>query len=401
MSNLRHFSWLTSEQESRLFHELPKPFSRHGDLGRLAVALGATLYMPATRPTIARDLRHLAERGVVSSVLCLEDAIPDSDIAAAEANLVSQLRSLSTSPSEGPDVLPLIFIRVRELSQIARVVELAAEGARFISGFVLPKFDPDAGRVYLDEVERLSAVTAVRFLSMPVLETAGVLHLETRQATLLRTRALLDEYRDQVLAVRVGATDLLAIYGLRRGRDMTVYEIPLLAHALADIVNVLARLEGGRPVTGPVWEYFAASDRLFKPQLRQTPFDLRHATELRESLLTAAIDGLIREAVLDRANGLTGKSVIHPSHVLPIHALSVVPFEEYKDAVDIIAGLHSGGVNASVFGNKMNEGKPHAAWARRTVTRAEVFGVAAPDVTFVEFLQAGYDLLRRVEDIPG
>lgn len=393
MSGLRHFGWLTSEQETRLFYEPPRPFSRDGDLGRLAAALGATLYMPATRPTIARDLHHLAGRGVVSSVLCLEDAIPDADIAAAEANLVSQMRSLSTSPAEGSGGLPLIFIRVRELSQIARVVERAAECARLISGFVLPKFDPGTGRAYLEEVERLSAATAVRFLSMPVLETAEVLHLETRQASLLRTRALLDEYRDQVLAVRLGATDLLAIYGLRRGRDMTVYEIPLLAHALADAVNVLARMEGGRPVTGPVWEYFAASDRLFKPQLRQTPFDLRHATELRESLLTEDIDGLIREVVLDRANGLTGKSVIHPSHVLPVHALSVVPYEEYKDAGDIIAGLQSGGVNASAFGNKMNEGKPHAAWARRTVMRAEVFGVAAPEVTFVEFLQAGYDLL--------
>ena len=80
-------------------------------------------------------------------------------------------------------------------------------------------------------------------------------------------------------------------------------------------------------------------------------------------------------------------------HVLPVHALSVVPFEEYKDAGDIIAGLQSGGVNASAFGNKMNEGKPHAAWARRTVMRAEVFGVAAPEVSFVELLQAGYDLL--------
>lgn len=393
LPSLRHFSWLSAQQEARLFHEPPRPFGRGEDLGRLAAALGATLYMPATRPTIARDLHLLAGRGVTSSVLCLEDAVPDASIAAAEANLVSQLHRLSTSVVESPHDLPLIFVRVRELSQIARVVELAAECSRLISGFVLPKFDPDTGRAYLDEVERLSAATALRFLSMPVLETADVLHLETRLSSLLRTRELLNEYRDQVLAVRLGATDLLAIYGLRRGRDTTVYEIPLLAHALTDAVNVLGRMEGGHPVTGPVWEYFAASDRLFKPQLRQTPFDLRHASELRESLLTEDLDGLIREVVLDRANGLTGKSVIHPSHVLPVHALSVVPFEEYKDAVDIIDGLHAGGVNASAFGNKMNEGKPHAAWARRTVMRAEVFGVASPDVTFVEFLQAGYDLL--------
>src|SRR3546814_1373284 len=69
---------------------------------------------------------------------------------------------------------------------------------------------------------------------------------------------LLADYSDQVLAIRLGATDLLAVYGLRRGRDMTVYEIPLLAHALADVVNVLGRLDDGHVVTGPVWEYFAS-----------------------------------------------------------------------------------------------------------------------------------------------
>lgn len=392
--SIRHFSWLTSHQEARLFHQAPLAFPRQGESERLAVGLGATLYMPATRPTIARDLQALAGRGVVSAVLCLEDAIPDAALRDAERNLVSQLGELASAAAERPGILPLVFIRVREVSQIARVVEESGEdGAALVSGFVLPKFLPETGRAYLDEVRRFAASTSNRYLAMPVLESAGVLHLETRQATLLRTRDLLSEYREEVLAVRLGATDLLATYGLRRGRDITVYEIPLLAHALADVVNILGRLDGGHVVTGPVWEYFAASDRLFKPQLRETPFEMRHASQLRQSLLTRDIDGLIREAVLDRANGLTGKTVIHPSHVLPIHALSVVPFEEYKDAVDVIEGLGAGGVMASSFGNKMNEGRPHAAWAQRTLLRAEVFGVAAPDVTFVEFLQAGDNLL--------
>ena len=393
-NTIRHFSWLSPDDEARLFHQAPIAFSRHEGVERLAVALGATLYMPATRPTISNDLQALAGRGVVSVVLCLEDAIPDAAIRDAERNLVSQLHELAAVVASQAYALPLIFIRVREVSQIARVVEDAGEASTLISGFVLPKFSPDTGREYLDEVRRVGIETSNRYLSMPVLESGAVLHLETRQPSLLRIRDLLQEFSDQVLAVRLGATDLLAIYGLRRPRDITVYEIPLLAHALADVLNVLGRLDDGHVITGPVCEYFAASDRLFKPQLRQTPFEMRHASHLRQALLTRDIDGLIREAVLDRANGLTGKTVIHPSHVLPIHALSVVPFEEYKDAVDVIEGLGSGGVRASSFRNKMNEGKPHTSWAQRTLLRAEVFGVAASDVTFVEFLQVGDDLLR-------
>jgi len=49
--------------------------------------------------------------------------------------------------------------------------------------------------------------------------------------------------------------------------------------------------------------------------LRQTPFDERKAGGLRRQLMNTDLDGLMRETMLDRANGLTGKSVIHPSHV--------------------------------------------------------------------------------------
>lgn len=334
--------------------------------------------MPATRPTIAHDLQALACRGVVSAVLCLEDSIPDTAIRDAERNLVSQLGELASAVAGEPSALPLIFIRVREASQIARVVEEAGAAAALVSGFVLPKFSPAAGRAYLEEVRRLSASSSNRFLSMPVLESASVLRLETRQSSLLRAR------RPAVRVPRsspcrtpggdrpLGRLRPTAEPGYHRLRD------PLLAHALADVVNVLGRVAGGHVITGPVWEYFSSSDRLFKPQLRQTPFELRDASQLRQSLLTRDIDGLIREVVLDRANGLTGKTVIHPSHVVPIHALQSFPYEEYKDAVDVLNGLASGGVMASSFGNKMNEGKPHTAWAKRTLIRAEVFGVAAP-----------------------
>ncbi len=72
--------------------------------------------------------------------------------------------------------------------------------------------------------------------------------------------------------------------------------------------------------------------------------------------------------LLDKANGLTGKTVIHPTHVAAVHALSVVTHEEYCDAGDILGTSTRGGVAASAYGNKMNESKPHAAWARRIMS---------------------------------
>jgi hypothetical protein len=180
-------------------------------------------------------------------------------------------------------------------------------------------------------------------------------------------------------------------YGLRRPADLTIWDLRVIADALADIINILGVADGtGYTVTGPVWEYFHG-ERMFKPLLRASPFAEHEpdALRLRNQLVHRAMDGLIRETVLDRANGFTGKTVIHPSHAPAVHALTVVTHEEYVDAAAICADVAvAGGVLRSEYANKMNESKPHRAWARRTLARAETFGVARDEITFVDLLDA-------------
>jgi citrate lyase beta subunit len=117
-----------------------------------------------------------------------------------------------------------------------------------------------------------------------------------------------------------------------------------------------------------------------------TPFQDANEAQLRQKLLLKGLDGLIREIALDQANGLLGKTVIHPSHVPVVHAMSVVSHEEYVDALSVVGDV-GGGANASPYRNKMNEMKPHQAWARKTLLRAEAFGVAAEETTFVDLLE--------------
>jgi citrate lyase beta subunit len=128
---------------------------------------------------------------------------------------------------------------------------------------------------------------------------------------------------------------------------------------------------------------------MFKPQLRESPFIEHSERALRARLIAADLDGLIREVALDKANGLIGKTVIHPSHVTAVHALSVVSHEEFSDAADILQTNSGGGVMASTYNNKMNESKPHSAWAARTMLRGQVFGVANDGISFVDLLGAG------------
>ncbi|MGW7430479.1 HpcH/HpaI aldolase/citrate lyase family protein [Streptomyces sp. NPDC054861] len=438
---MRHFGHIPSASRAGLFHQEPAEFTADSPASTLAVALGATLYSPATRPRLADDVRKQAARGVVSMVLCLEDSIADTDVEAAESNLVSQFADLATGvspaatraaadtartagedPATRPDPgagtdpggatgagagaasgagtapgaggvadVPLLFIRVREPRQITDLVARLGDHVRLLTGFVLPKFDECRGRAFLEALAEAERACGRRLFAMPVLESPELLHLETRAATLAGIAAIVDKYRDRVLALRLGVTDFCSAYGLRRSPDMTAYDVKIVAHVIADVVNVLGRSDGsGFTITGPVWEYFRPGERMFKPQLRRSPFLEGSAEDLRTALIEHDLDGLLREIELDRANGLLGKTCIHPTHVVPVHALSVVSHEEFSDAQDILRPERgAGGVMRSAYTNKMNEVKPHRAWAERTLLRAEVFGVAREDVGFVDLLTAG------------
>ncbi|MFD6326175.1 HpcH/HpaI aldolase/citrate lyase family protein [Streptomyces sp. NPDC058442] len=385
---MHHFGQIAPAVRKRLFHREPGVFTQESPARLLSTALGATLYSPATRPRLADDVVKQAGRGVVSMVLCLEDSIGDEDVIVGEANLVRQFADLAVRPAAG---LPLLFVRVRTPDQIPDLVRRLGPALPLLSGFVLPKFTEERGVPFLEALALAEAESGHRLFAMPVLESPELLYRETRVETLEGILRAVDKYRDRVLALRLGVTDFCSPYGLRRGPDMTAYDIQIVASVIADVVNMLARADGtGFTVTGPVWEYFRVQERMFKPQLRQSPFLEVQAVELRATLIEHAMDGLLREISLDRANGLQGKTCIHPSHVLPVHALSVVSHEEYSDAQDILRPERDGGgVLRSAYTNKMNEVKPHRAWAERTLLRAEVFGVANEDIGFVELLAAG------------
>jgi citrate lyase beta subunit len=381
---VRHFGYLTAAQDQSLFDRAPQPFGRDSDRETLALALGATLYSPGTMSEYGSRAAALAASGVTSAVLCLEDAIRDSDVPEAEGNVATQLAELHARRAQAP----LMFVRVRHPDQVRALTKRLGKAAAVLTGFVFPKFTASTGADYLGVLEEMRSETGLPLYGMPVLESPETIYAETRVAELLAVRELLASHEQSVLAVRIGATDLCGLFGLRRSNDQTVYDLALVRDVIADIVNVFTR-DRQFVVSGPVWEYFEGGERIFKPQLRESPFraraDLPHAIQVRRQLVRADLDGLLREVVLDKATGITGKTVIHPSHVRPVHAMLVVTAEEYADAVATM-GRADGGVCSSPYANKMIESKPHARWAARILGRARVFGVLQPDRTFVDLL---------------
>jgi hypothetical protein len=144
-------------------------------------------------------------------------------------------------------------------------------------------------------------------------------------------------------------------------------------------------------ISGPVWEYFSSKERRQKPQLKQTSFRERYGLDRirwRSDSLDQSMDGLIREVHLDIENGLTGKTIIHPSHIKAVQALNVVSYEEYIDARNIIqSSIDESGVMKSEFANKMNEMKPHYQWAQNIVLKSQLYGVLNEEFTTIDLIK--------------
>lgn len=380
---IRHFHHLSKSEHERLFVHAPEELTDDSDRELLAVALGATLYIPADRPGLAATVARRANAGVCSMVLDLEDAIDEGSAGTALSNVVAVLDELAQARQA---TRAMIFVRVRSPECVGQIAAALGDGRDALTGFVIPKFSADGGERVMREVAEASRLLGKRLYSMPVFESAALAYRQSRDAELAAIAEILAAYRDSVLAIRIGATDMCGLFGIRRDRDLTIYDVRVVADVIGDIVNHFGRADGtGFVITGPVWEYFADHERLFRTMLRATPFAEHDAVRFRDKLVSRHLDALLHEVSLDRANGLHGKTVIHPSHVAAVHALAVVSHEEYRDATDVAASEESG-VRRSEYRNKMNEPRPHRIWAQQVLRRAQVFGVARQGVSFVDLL---------------
>ncbi|KJS73482.1 MAG: citrate lyase subunit beta [Desulfotomaculum sp. BICA1-6] len=394
---MTYFDYLSNELKQKIFF-LP-PTQEILDINKitLAHALGATLYMPGTSHRAISKIMNNEIPGLISTVICLEDAVDDREVDAAEKNLALQLKGLlSSSPIyEKGGSLPFIFIRVRNINQFKRLTNNLGSALSVLTGFVFPKFNTNNGYEYLEQLVKTNEKNGIKLYGMPILEDPEIIHVESRVSSLLKIKALLDDYQEIVLNVRMGATDLSGLYGIRRSPELTIYDIAVIRDFIADLVNVFRRNNGDYVVSGPVWEYFSSGERVLKPLLRQSPFQEQFGQEgqrVRYNLLCSYMDGLIREVMLDKANGLIGKTVIHPDHILPVQALYVVTHEEYCDARDILANGGNGGVTKSVYNNKMNESKPHTFWAQRIMELSKIYGVLNEKYDYTSIIYEGEKL---------
>lgn len=354
------------------FVKAPVEFNKYTDRDMLQYCLGATLYMPGTKDIKEKVLHHQLD--VTSLVMCCEDAIKEEDLPMAEQNILDHMDFFADRIAAGElthDDIPLIFVRVRNPQQFERFADrMTAKQASVLTGFNFPKFSSKNALQLLRTLVNINDRLGVVLYGMPIIEGPEVAFNELRGQELLLLRNTLEPYKNLILNIRVGGTDMSSLFGVRRGINSTVYDIMPVRDALSDVLNFFNRYND-YCVSAVVWEYFRAyKDDDINDVIKR---NFHNALIKGQEIVNPAIDGLMKEVLIDRANGFVGKTIIHPTHARFVNAMFTVVEEEYNDAVQILNT--SGGVVKSAHGDKMNEIGPHRRWAEKIVKRADVYGV--------------------------
>lgn len=359
----------------------PIEFDKHSEKNLLQYCLGATMYMPGTKD-FAQAVIDKKYPGLTSMVMCFEDACKEECVPAAEVNCINVLDTLMHAEERGVlsfEDIPLLFFRVRNPQQFIHFSNmLKPEHYRYITGFNFPKFNSISGGPYMNHLQELNSRFSEIIYGMPIIEDARVAFKETRLQELLSIKEICDSHKDLILNIRVGGTDFSSCFGVRRDINITIYDILTVSDCLMDILNVFTR-QNDYTVSGPVWEYFKVNKSM-KTMEELPKIDLQQTLLKRKAIVNDAVDGLMRELVLDQANGFMGKTCIHPSHLCYINGMLAVTKDEYDDAYQILNT--SGGV---VKGSKgMNEIGPHKNWAERISMRAAAYGVIKNEASYLE-----------------
>ena len=293
----------------------------------MAKSMGASLYVPANHKHLMEVADGERMTNVRSLIFCTEDSVSDKDLSWALFNLSVVLANMRT------DLSAERFVRVRNPDVMARV--LAMPGAEKLTGFVIPK----ATRHNLDAYFR--QIRDTDHMLMPTLETAEVFNDWEMRQFLKALEA--PGVRSRILALRIGGNDLLALLGLRRPRNMTLYRTPL-GPVIARLVTTFRPY--GFVLTAPVFEH------LDLPEL------------------------LDQEVAEDLAHGMVGKTAIHPSQIALIEQHYRVKPNDLA-AARAILDVDSPAVFQ--MHNSMCEVATHRAWAERLIEQSEVFGAHQND----------------------
>lgn len=357
---MRYFDYIEDDDIKRIFLKKPCEFDNSTDIAQLKYALGAFLYVPATQYNMIYKSITGGVRGVRPLAICLEDAVGANGEKEAIENLKSVLEDISNNKIKNMDNVPLIFVRIKDANQLKRIENIIVDNESVITGILIPKADA----VLVDScIDILDSFGLRDMYVIPIIESKEFIYKETKDKYFTDLYNTILKNKNRILNIRIGVTDILGLYGIRRSKHFSIYDNLICSSFIKDIINYLSRPELDIPISGGVSEFFDMENQ-----------------EIRKKY--------IKEILLDKFHGLVGKTVIHPTQIPIVQALCSISYEDYIDAQSILGntdGVY--GVSKSVCRDRMNEINPHLLWAKKILILSEIYGVLNEGVDYDELLK--------------
>ncbi|WP_072576770.1 HpcH/HpaI aldolase/citrate lyase family protein [Suttonella ornithocola] len=291
--------------------------------------LGAALYVPATHPDLAAIMQGDKLPHIKELIICTEDSVAEHELPHAIANLKAALDSFVPSAESTRH----LFLRPRHPAILHELLQ-HPKALKTFSGVALPKFTENNLPLWRPELPRTTA-NGHPFWLMPILETVDVFSPSQME----KLAHALQPLAKQILTLRIGGNDLLALLNIRRPRGCTLYETAL-GHTIAQLSTCF--IPKGFALSAAVFEY------LDDPET------------------------LAREVQSDLHYGLTGKTAIHPEQIALIEQHYAVSEADLRAAQAILNPEASGVFRLD---GAMCEPATHRAWAEKMRRHARFFGV--------------------------
>lgn len=357
---LRYFDYMDESTIDKLFFKKPIEFDKKTDKDTLKYALGAFLYIPATQYEMIHKNISNSLKGERPLAICLEDAIGESGEKEAIDNVEMILKEVMEAHENDFDELPIIFLRIKNIEQFKKISDIICKYQSIITGLLIPKANSDTIETF---VEFMESQEINQIYIVPIIETSEFLYREMKDESFLKLYNTVLKNKEKILSIRIGLTDILGIFGIRRSEKFSIYENSICSNFISDITTYLNRPEIDIPISGGVSEFFDMED-----------------INIRKKY--------IKEIEQDKFHGLVGKTVIHPQQIRILQTMYAVIYEDYLDALHILQSLGSKfGVSKSKSGKRMNEINPHLIWAKKILNMSEVYGVLNEGVTYEELLK--------------
>lgn len=324
--------------------------------------------MPGTR--CREPLRDLDDQaatpGLETSVgMYLEDSVADADVP-------EQHRRAPNSGRLARDLVRrAVRLRARAPPRADPRDRRWRSATTSASGFVLPKFTREPRRRVPRRGRRHRFRDGRRPPARAVIESPEIIHRETREDALLGVQpAARPAPLVSTRGPHHGATDLCSVYGIRRGRDLTIWDVRLRRGACSRTSSTSSAARTGQASSSPgrCGSTSAATSgcssqvaaHAVRPARREPARRPHHARPRRAD----------PRVVLDKINGLTGKTVIRattlpPGTPCPSSRTSTPTRPTALEAASPVS------VSASRYGNKVNWSA--RACPGRTVLRAQAF----------------------------